>query len=233
MRQWVPLPTQWIATGGLKDLTWKNGGSDVLAGLICFVLLAHHCDDNGRSRLTYDNIDAIAGLSRAKISAGLELLVKIGLINRVDRSTFGINNLDQTRKGWGKLPAKKLYVGSRISMIKDFSLRNRSELDALKLYLLFVERRDNETNRVDISYDKITEYSGISRQSITSALTILGINGWIVVERQKSEINQYATANSYRMRYLDPYRHAGTTGRAEMEMAETQWRQARGIEESF
>ncbi|RWB34760.1 MAG: hypothetical protein E5W85_09145 [Mesorhizobium sp.] len=87
----------------------------------------------------------------------------------------------------------------------------------MKLYLLFVARRDNETNRVDLSYDKITEYSGIARQHITSALTILSVNGWIVVDRQQSDLNEFATANSYRLRYLEPYRHAGTTGRAEID----------------
>ncbi|MER9708698.1 hypothetical protein [Mesorhizobium sp. M0213] len=218
MRQWVPFPTLWIEDGGLKDFTWKSGGPDVLAAFICMVLLAHHRGDGGAARLTYDSIDAVAGLSRAKIAAGLEILTKSGLAERVDRSTFLLPTLDPTQRGWGKLPAKKLYNShGGIPMFKDFTLRKRSELDAMKLYLLFVARRDNETNRVDLSYDKITEYSGIARQHITSALTILSVNGWLVVDRQQSDLNEFATANSYRLRYLEPYRHAGTTGRAEID----------------
>lgn len=218
MRQWVPFPTIWIEEGGLKHLRWGELRADAVSALICMILLAHHRADNGTSRLTYEAIDDIAGLSRAKISAGLGILIEAGLVERAERSTFQLTNLDPTKRGWGKLPAKKLYSShGGIAMFRDFSLRKRAELDALKLYLLFVSRRDNTTNRVDLSYDKITEYSGVQRKDITTALTVLSVNGWIAIDRYQSDINDYATANSYRLRSLEPYNHAGTTGRAQIE----------------
>ncbi|RVI63909.1 hypothetical protein CN187_23755 [Sinorhizobium meliloti] len=80
-------------------------------------------------------------------------------------------------------------------------------------------RRDVTRNVVDLSYDKIKEYSGINRKKIPDALTILAVNGLIRSERQRSDINDYATANSYRLSFLDAYRHGGTTGRAEINNA--------------
>lgn len=124
MRQWVPFPTLWIEDGGLKDFTWKSGGSDVLAAFICMVLLAHHRGDGGAARLTYDSIDTVAGLSRAKIAAGLEILTKSGLAERVDRSTFLLPTLSRRDADGESCPRKSSTTAmaeSRCSRISRFA----------------------------------------------------------------------------------------------------------------
>ncbi|WP_234842818.1 hypothetical protein [Sinorhizobium meliloti] len=223
MRKWVPLPTLWIEEHGLKDFAWADGGegADTIASLICLMLIAHHTDAFGLARLTYDKVGTIAGLSRAKICNGLEILERKGLVIKSDqRSVLRLARLDTTSRGWGMLPAKGLYTATgRVTFFRRLHLRSRTELDALKLYLLFVARRDVTRNVVDLSYDKIKEYSGINRKKIPDALTILAVNGLIRSERQRSDINDYATANSYRLSFLDAYRHGGTTGRAEINNA--------------
>lgn len=58
-------------------------GSDNVAALMVLTAIAHHADpDSGLSRLTYDQTAAITGLSRAKISGGLDLLEERGIIHR-------------------------------------------------------------------------------------------------------------------------------------------------------
>lgn len=218
MRTWAPLPTQWIERGELKQLMWQEGGADAIASLICLILVAHHADPSGAARLTYERIGDIGGLSRAKISGGLTILEGKELVGRSDRSTFRLIGLNMQAPGWGMLPARGLYsAAGSVPFFKRLHLRQRAELDALKLYLLFVARRDRIRNRIDISYDKIFEYSGVHRSKIPDALSILAVNGLLRVERQRSNMNEYATANSYRLSHLDPYRHEGTYGRSNLD----------------
>jgi len=218
MRTWVPLPTLWIENRGLNHFSWKDAGSDAIAALICLVVIAHHTDNSGLARLTYDRINTMAGLSRAKISAGLAILDGAGLIGKLDRSIFQLAHLNTRVRGWGMLPAKGLYNSSgNVPFFKNLHLRSRTELDAMKIYLLFVARRDIERNRIDLSFDKIKEYSGVSRKKIPAALSLLAVNDLIRSERQRSDINDYATSNFYRLSFLDSYRHGGTFGRADLE----------------
>lgn len=221
MRTWVALPTAWIEDQGLKQFSWSNGGegSDEVAALVCYILTAHHTDSFGKARLTYDKIGLSSGLSRAKIARGLDVLVERELIAKeVQQSVLSLLRLDTSVRGWGMLPAKGFYTTTgKVSFFQRLHLRSRTELDALKLYLLFVSRRDINRNVIDLSYDKISEYSGISRKKIPDALTLLSVNGLIRSERQRSDINDYAVSNSYRLSYLESYRHGGTTGRAEID----------------
>ncbi len=162
MRTWVAVPTAWIEDRGLKQFSWTNGGggSDEVAALVCYILIAHHTDSFGMARLTYDKINLISGLSRAKISRGLDVLVERELIAKeVQQSVLSLSRLDTSVRGWGMLPAKGLYTTTgKISFFQPPHLRSRAELDALKLYLLFVSRRDINRNVVDLSYDKISDY---------------------------------------------------------------------------
>lgn len=232
VRQWVPLPTLWIEERGLSAFQWGGAGegSNNAAALLCLILIAHHADGHGRARLTYDQISDMSGLSRAKIAAGLKILHEGEFARSVDKSHFQLAHFDMTVRGWGQLPARRLYTKTgRLTFARGMHLRQRAELDALKIFLLFVARRDVASNRIDLSYDKIAEYSGISRNRITDALSFLTVNSLVVTHKQESDINDFATANSYRLRGLNPYNHAGTTGRAEVELESRRARQTFGL----
>ena len=219
LRDWVRLPTEWIEVHGLKALTWGGAdgeGSNNTAALMALMAIAHHAEDEtGIARLTYDAICFITGLSRAKLSKGLDVLRDLSVIDRAPsgRSTFALKDYDRT-SGWGKLPAKKLYSFDQISAFKDFHLRSSAELIALKLYFLFVARRGNDTNMANISFTKIEEYTGLERHRIKTGLTVLGVTGLVHVERAPSSVNEYGIANAYRLVGLDSYNHMGTRGRA-------------------
>jgi hypothetical protein len=57
------------------------------------------------------------------------------------------------------------------------------ELEALKLFLQFAQRRDQSINLASIGYDKIEEYTGITRIRIRYAISFLVSNWLIHVER--------------------------------------------------
>jgi hypothetical protein len=117
--------------------------------------------------------------------------------------------------GWAKFPASGLHHNGVVRAFTEFRLRRRAELDAMKLYYLFAARRSRQTNPANISYDRIEEYSGVARNHIRGALTVLGANGLVHVERLPSDLSDYGVSNAYRLSHLDPYRDMGTTGRAE------------------
>ena len=217
MREWVRLPSKWIEEGRLSELHWTNSkmsGSDNIAALMVLLPIAHNADDVGLAKCTYDQLSLATGLSRSKVSNGLSVLEKLGVIEREPsgRSTFQLTNY-HAPGGWSKLPARRMYSSGRIIAFDHFNLRTMTELHALKLYYLFARRRSNDTNMAHLSYDKIEDYSGIERGRIRKAISFLASVGLVHVEHVPSRLNERGTANAYRLPFLDPYVHLGTRGR--------------------
>jgi DNA-binding transcriptional ArsR family regulator len=215
---WVRLPTNWIVEErGLLNFRWqKDKGANNVAALMTLIVLAHHADDNGTGELIYDQICAATGLSRSKVSGGLVTLAAEQIVVRKmnGRSTYRLEGYQRNR-GWGKLPARGLYDGNRIAAFDHFHLRRDTELNALKLYLLFVAMRNNALNVARIGYEKIREYTGIRQNKITAALSFLTSVGLVYVEAGRSRPGERPTAHAYRLVHLDPYRHPGTTRRGD------------------
>jgi hypothetical protein len=217
LKKWVRLPSLWIENGGLRSLRWgaAGHGADNTAALMALAAIAHTADEeSGVARATYDGLCAATGLSRAKLSNGLSVLESLEVIKRTagGRSLYKLTNYDP-KIGWAKLPAKSMYFEGRIAAFDDFRLRRIAELDALKLFFLFVARRGRDTNLANISYDKIQEYTGIERARIKSATSLLASVSLAHVERAPSSMNELGVANAYRIVGVDPYVHMGTIGR--------------------
>lgn len=220
LKAWVRLPTAWIARGGLQQFRWeKEKGANNVAALMTLMVIAQHADEAGIAALTYDRLTEATHLSRTKVAAGLRVLEEAGLVKGqgLRRSRYEI--ADYASTPWGKLPTKGLYAHGGVAAFADFHLRRRAEMDALKLYFLVVARRNNETGIANLSYDKITDYSGIERSRIKSAISLLAGQGLLHVEHLPSEISAYGVSNGYRLAHLDPYVHMGTKGRG-MEAAD-------------
>lgn len=212
---WTRLPSAWIDEGGLRKFRWDRTGADNLAALMTLAVIAHHIErDTGIARLTYGELSDMTSLSRAKVSAGLSLLAARALIDRAPegRSSYGLRNYDPL-SGWAKFPARGLYQNGVVWAFTEFRLRRRTELEAMKLYYLFAARRSRETNMAKIGYDKIEDYTGVPRNNIRGALTVLRANGLVHVERLSSDLSEHGVANAYRLTYLDSHMHMGTTGR--------------------
>jgi predicted transcriptional regulator len=180
--------------------------------------IAQHADEaNGISRLTYDHLETAANLSRAKVSEGLKVLENRELISRLTarRSMYQLCNYGPPEEGgWAKFPANRMYNrAGEIVPFQTFRLRSRAELDALKLFFLFVGRRGSDTNAANISYDKIEQYTGIERSRIRTGISLLIENLMIQVEQQPSSSNEHGVSHAYRIAGIEPLQHQGTTGR--------------------
>jgi DNA-binding transcriptional ArsR family regulator len=223
------MPSYWLRDEKLLPLPamkWLGTKkSDQIAALMIYVVLVHNASDKpsagnpdiGISKLTYTEIAEIVGLSRAKISGGLKILLEMEVIISIG---LGRNNVYkivnyEAHGGWAKLPAKGLYSKdfSKIDAFHKLHLRSKNELNALKLYLIIIALRNDSTNYANVGYGKLSGYTGVHRNEMKSAISLLINLGLIQVDSATSEKNQFATVNMYRLCYLEPYKHKGTTAR--------------------
>ena len=215
LQKWVRLPSGWIDGRGLRQLNWKDGGSDNVSALMALIAIAHRADQQtGLARLTYEDICDATEMSRAKLSRGLEILEQLDVIERWQRGRSSFQLVDfNPAEGWCMLPCGTLYSGKVIEAFRHFHLRKKVELNALRLYLLFAVRRGRDTNLANISFEKITEYSGVRAHDIKPATSLLAAVSLAYIERTPSDVSEFGVANAYRLVGLDSTRHMGTRGR--------------------
>lgn len=81
-----------------------GAGADNAAALMVLIVIAHHTDlETGIAILTYDALETATGLSRSKVSNGLDILAKAEIVIRSPkgRSTFALTEYDWAP--WGKI----------------------------------------------------------------------------------------------------------------------------------
>lgn len=231
MKEWKKMPSFWIRdkeAPPLKNFKWDSTGANQTAALILYIVLVHHANDEpsknfpglGFCSLSYSELGDIAGLSRAKISAGLNILYDMKLISKEDskkQNIYKVTNYEQQR-GWAKLPARGLYSKElkKVYAFHRFNLRSKVELYAMKIYLLLVAQRNNQKNYAEISYENINFYTGVHRNDIRSALSLLVGLGLIHIDNGVSDSNGFTT-NLYRLCYLETHRHRGTLSSEQLE----------------
>lgn len=229
MKEWVKMPSYWVRDKDnlpLPDLKWIGAKkADQIAALMIYIILVQHANDSvtkdkkeiGLCSLTYTDIGDISGLSRAKISGGIKVLVNLQVISEISEGRNNIYKITNygANSGWAKLPARGLYDKNieKINAFHQFHLRTKNELNAIKIYLLIVSLRNNSINYAQVGYSKISEYTGIHRNEIKTAISLLINIDLIQVDSISSEINEYSTVNMYRLTKLEPYKHRGTTAK--------------------
>ncbi|NYT30536.1 hypothetical protein [Rhizobium sp. WYCCWR 11128] len=220
LQKFVKLPSYWIEKeNGLRQFTWASGGSDNTAALLALLAIAHRVDEEGVARATYDQLEAALDISRAKLAAGLKILFEKGLLEHEPegQSTYRLPRYGEQGtgfgQGWGKLPARAMYHDGVLKGFKDFRLRKAVELHAVKIYLLFVARRNSAYNHVVLSWPKISEYSGVPADQIKAATSLLIENRVITVDsgRESRAADRYSQPSVYRIVHVDPHVNNGTT----------------------
>jgi hypothetical protein len=214
LQKFVRLPNAWIEGGGLKAFTWGTENRvEGLAALVTLMVIAQHADqETGEAKVTYEVLKRATGFSATTIAAGLGLL-ETRLVERGRQSEFKLRDFDQFR-GFAFLPAKPLYnAKGQIEFFHELKLRKQVELNAVKLYLLIVSRRDRNSNLAHITVNKIEEYSGIHHDDIKRAVSFLAGNAMIHIEHLPRQLSQYGYSSAYRLAHLQTHQHMGTVGR--------------------
>jgi DNA-binding transcriptional ArsR family regulator len=177
---WIKIPAEPINKGSLKLLSANAIGQSIAALKTYTALLG--TTDNERTSVTYctskvtlGDLETITGLSRSMVVSGINRLIELGLISaerqRGKTNTYTITLYDTTP--WGKIPFYNFLHERGPRLLCDFRPRGKLYLNALKIYLFLSVSVDRRTQLACRTYDKIEEKTGVRRNDIHRALSIL------------------------------------------------------------
>ena len=171
---------------GLSYLRWSvHKGSGTAAIMLLFALAIRSNLDQkvlgprkgNQVIATYDQLADMTLLSREMIAKGLKLLQELGAITSTrDGNGCVYELLGIDTPGWCALPQGHILDGAtamrRLHGMRE-SIKRRSSLDAMKLYMLLLVFRDTKSNVARIGYSSIREYTGMRREEISTAVQLL------------------------------------------------------------
>lgn len=166
-------PTWWVRdhqVGVHKFGGGKVAGSNISA-LKCILAISSSIDFHSRkAKLSISDLETLTGLSRPMVIRGLQGLHALGIII-VDKSAH-VHEYELTIRskdeGWGKVPYERIR-----KQLPEMPNRGVIPLTALKIYLLLISLRPNESESISIGYDTLLQYLGCQRAHIRPALDIL------------------------------------------------------------
>lgn len=147
----------------------------------------------------------LAGLSRDRVSAGLQKLLAVKMIWRVDRSsTYGLSGYGPGTR-WAKLPGQALLspVGTTFQPYSHFHLRSKTELNALKLHFYYASTREKDALYSMVAYPMIQRRTGVSEREIPRANSLLVSCG--ILARTRGLPSEDAMTHESNKYYLTGY----------------------------
>ena len=213
--RWHRLPTVPVLAA-LPQMTWSHAGLTTpaaeTAALMIFIALNFMASTSHDEQQqfhavaegTYIDLGEATGLSRALISAALQRLQTLGLI-----APEGSHQKRRYKITWPvehrffKLPCQAITNGNVIVPFKNFTMRSKHELHALKLYLYFASIRSNYLPYSMASYDTIFDRTRIPERDIRRAISeLIGAGLLDGVDREHSQTRGVNEPNKY---YLKGY----------------------------
>jgi hypothetical protein len=172
-RRFSKCPTWWVRDVqlGLKKFVGGKKAGTGISALKCLLGISSSIDFwTRKAKLSISDLETLTGLSRPMVIRGLKELVELKIV-QVDK-TAHIHEYELTvpgkDQGWGKIPYERIR-----KQLPEIPNRGVIPLTALKIYLLLISLRPNESNSVPISYDTLMTYLGCQRAHLRPALDIL------------------------------------------------------------
>ena len=184
------LPNAWIYDDGLRRFRTRSRDRGASGGalmvLVAILVKARNDSDDragplqGSASLTYEELEHLTDLSRASISKGLRLLEQEGVIRTVHegqgrKNRYFVRDYGADDK-YGRLSATRMYGGSageRLRTLHDLSIRNETDVNALKIYLFLCAAYDRGRYGALVNYKTIAEKTGVAENKIRRALSVL------------------------------------------------------------
>lgn len=197
--------------GRLEWRQHKSGATAALLILFALSIISNRAQRRDGLRrdekvtATYEHIQEMVPLSRKLIADGIQLLVMVEAIS-VDRdgrkNVYTLSGIE-TPGNWCQLPQQHIQNGCRhLQRLQFFvdQIRRKTSLHALKLYMLLLTFRDRHTNFAAISYEKVSEYTGMRREEIRVAIQLL-ISSSLCRQLKKEEAENAGEERSHN-RYM-------------------------------
>lgn len=170
----------------MSYLRWRQHKGGATAALMVLFALAikSNLDQKTQGRAgnqvvaTYEHIMALTNLSRGPIAKGLQLLRELGAITTIKDGNGCIYTLQgiDVPGDYCEFPQGHLLDGqTTMRRLKGLhiAIKNRSSLDAMKLYMLLLAMRERYSNVARVSYAAIREYTGMRKEEISVAVQLL------------------------------------------------------------
>lgn len=177
------LPTWWFREEKLKNFIGGQQAGESIASLKVLITIALHIDYHTlEAEVSFSTFEDITGLSRPMINRGVKKLEleKIVKVDRSGNTNRYILDSESTDTRWAKMPLD--LVKRKLRLIQN---RGVPALGALKIYLSLLALRDNSTDQVKVSYEKIRNWTGLQATHIRPSLDILFNHS--IIHIQKSE----------------------------------------------
>ena len=102
---------------------------------------------------------------------------------------------DELRPTWAKVPQDLIE-----KVLRDIPNRGRMPLASLRLYILLLTMRNNDTNVANISYRQILNYTGVRLADISKGLQILMISDFLRIAPARYDDGNGYEYNRYVLR---------------------------------
>lgn len=171
MARWSSVPTWWIREMGISVfIGGKQTGTSIAALkiLLAVVLLADFHTRKTSSSLS--DLEGLTGLSRPKVIDGINDLEqkRILIVNRDGHVNEYELVMPEDDKQWGKIPYQNLR-----RYLAEISNRGIMTLAGMKIYLLLVAWRPNDSSSISISHEKIREQTGVQPRHVRGGIDVL------------------------------------------------------------
>lgn len=215
IKRWSKMPTEWVSNETVKEFKREDGATGP-ASLMLFFTLCNSAEvfspTNSSpvsvAQITYTELGELSSLSRKLVSSGLGKLETVGMITRLGsnhRGAYQVNGLEPGKR-WAKLPGRALLSTGKTVFypFQCFSLRNKRELNAMKLYLYYASIRDSRTQYSEASFETISDRTGVAERNIPAANALLVASELLarIGRDVNGDVRQYE-ANKY---YLTGYK---------------------------
>ena len=166
-------PTWWVNNNklGIKKFGGGAKTGESISALKCVLAISLSIDFHTRkAKLSISDLEKLTGLSRPMVIRGLKSLEGLGIID-IDKTEHTYQyelTVSEGNENWGKIPYER--VRARLPEIGN---RGIVTLTALKIYILLIWARPNESLSVSMGYDKLLNYLGCQRCHLRPALDIL------------------------------------------------------------
>lgn len=219
---WARFPVGWMRGVTADDLSvdyplskilWRDHAGSAMAAMVVLMLLSLRCNEENRTRakargeprytvrMSYDELQQASGFHRATLGKAISLLeawnaIVVTLEGR--SNTYTLQGMDTNGK-WRKLPHNALLQGGRFAL-KSLP-RQRSSLNALKIYILLLSLFNDTYKNASASYSAICQWTGLRRDDIAPALSILAHYGLVRLSLERDARHDPKRENDQSHRY--------------------------------
>lgn len=208
MKNWAKMPCSWQTDPETHRAIRKLPTGQATSALKLYLAICVRANYNQRAdlpttgcaRLTLDDLEALTGLSRPMVVAGLRQLRQLDIIEVLEKrpAVYHIKAYESARY-WTRLPRAPLYghpSARHLATLAAMPIRQGVTRHALQLYLYLASIRDRNSDKATVSFAQMQQTLDLSRRAISRGISMLVAHDLIGVRSgsTSAETNERSTS---------------------------------------